>query len=155
MQVRTADAPAHSRWEGRDVWFCSDRCRERFAADPARYASAPTMVSSPAGHEHGSPTRFTEQVQSVSLGRRAAHATPEPATAIDPVCGMTVQTSLAPGHRTYADNEWFFCSTGCAEVFDADPTRYATLSSRRQPGPRRPRQGHVTNGGDERGRDEP
>ena len=36
MQVRTADAPASARRDGRRHWFCSDRCRERFEADPAR-----------------------------------------------------------------------------------------------------------------------
>ncbi|MHB1855358.1 MAG: permease, partial [Acidimicrobiales bacterium] len=40
MQVRTADAPARSTYEGHPVWFCSDRCRERFEADPARFAGA-------------------------------------------------------------------------------------------------------------------
>jgi hypothetical protein len=38
MQVRTQDAPARSSLGGKTVWFCSDRCRERFDADPARYA---------------------------------------------------------------------------------------------------------------------
>jgi uncharacterized membrane protein YraQ (UPF0718 family)/YHS domain-containing protein len=40
MQVRTADAPARSSFAGQTVWFCSDRCRERFDADPAHYAAA-------------------------------------------------------------------------------------------------------------------
>ena len=34
MQVRTANAPAHVDRAGRRYWFCSDRCAERFAADP-------------------------------------------------------------------------------------------------------------------------
>ena len=41
MQVRTADAPARSSYGGQRFWFCSDRCRERFDADPARFASPP------------------------------------------------------------------------------------------------------------------
>ncbi len=32
MQVRTSDAPAHATRDGRDVWFCSDQCRDRFTA---------------------------------------------------------------------------------------------------------------------------
>ena len=32
MQVRTADAPASVVHEGTPVYFCSDRCRERFEA---------------------------------------------------------------------------------------------------------------------------
>jgi uncharacterized membrane protein YraQ (UPF0718 family)/YHS domain-containing protein len=38
MQVRTADAPASRRQDGEDYWFCSDRCAERFDADPATFA---------------------------------------------------------------------------------------------------------------------
>jgi uncharacterized membrane protein YraQ (UPF0718 family)/YHS domain-containing protein len=33
MQVETKNAPAHITHEGRDYWFCSDRCAERFVAD--------------------------------------------------------------------------------------------------------------------------
>ena len=32
MQVRTADAPASLVHDGTPVYFCSDRCRERFEA---------------------------------------------------------------------------------------------------------------------------
>jgi len=35
MQVEIANAPAHLVHDGADVWFCSDRCRERYAADHA------------------------------------------------------------------------------------------------------------------------
>ncbi|HZQ76067.1 MAG TPA: permease [Acidimicrobiia bacterium] len=37
MQVRTADAPATAHHDGRQYWFCADRCRERFEAAPARF----------------------------------------------------------------------------------------------------------------------
>ena len=36
MQVRTANAPAHLTHDGRDYWFCSDGCAERFQTDRAR-----------------------------------------------------------------------------------------------------------------------
>jgi len=35
MQVRTADAPAHLEVDGVDLWFCSDRCADRYKADHA------------------------------------------------------------------------------------------------------------------------
>ncbi|MBA3652684.1 MAG: permease [Actinobacteria bacterium] len=38
MQVRTADAPATAAHDGQTYWFCSDRCSERFEAEPARHA---------------------------------------------------------------------------------------------------------------------
>jgi hypothetical protein len=37
MQVRTADAPATARAGHTTYYFCSDRCRERFAAEPQRF----------------------------------------------------------------------------------------------------------------------
>jgi YHS domain-containing protein/uncharacterized membrane protein YraQ (UPF0718 family) len=97
MQVRTADAPAHSDWQGRRFWFCSDRCQQRFDAEPARYTSAKETASA------------------------------DPAPALDPVCGMRVDPASAASHRSYAGTEWYFCSVGCAEAFDADPTRHATF----------------------------
>jgi hypothetical protein len=39
MQVETANAPARAKHGGHTSYFCSDRCRERFEADPDRYAS--------------------------------------------------------------------------------------------------------------------
>jgi uncharacterized protein len=41
MQVQTSNAPAHATHEGHDRWFCSDRCAERFNAEPGRYTHAP------------------------------------------------------------------------------------------------------------------
>ena len=38
MQVQEADAPARAVHEGHVVHFCSDHCRHRFEADPAKFA---------------------------------------------------------------------------------------------------------------------
>lgn len=48
MQVQTANAPAHARHDGYLVYFCSDRCRERFEAEPSRFAT--NASPSAAGH---------------------------------------------------------------------------------------------------------
>ena len=37
MQVRTSDAPASARVGDATYYFCSDRCRERFSAEPERF----------------------------------------------------------------------------------------------------------------------
>jgi hypothetical protein len=37
MQVRTGDAPATARVDNTTYYFCSDRCRERFSAEPNRF----------------------------------------------------------------------------------------------------------------------
>ena len=48
-------------------------------------------------------------------------------TAVDPVCGMTVDPSAARErglHIRYADTDFFFCGRGCKLEFDEDPQRY-------------------------------
>jgi uncharacterized membrane protein YraQ (UPF0718 family)/YHS domain-containing protein len=39
MQVRISDAPARASHNGQDFYFCAERCRDRFVADPARYTA--------------------------------------------------------------------------------------------------------------------
>ena len=46
------------------------------------------------------------------------------ATAVDPVCGMTVDPATAASTREHDGVSFFFCSPGCAKAFDADPHRY-------------------------------
>ena len=45
-------------------------------------------------------------------------------THIDPVCGMKVKPATAAATRTIGETTIYFCSTHCAEAFDADPARY-------------------------------
>ncbi len=131
MQVRVDDAPAQAAFGGADFWFCSDRCRERFEADPDRYAAVAGGSGPSPGPEHhpdpghpdpghpdpGHPGGEGDQA-------RSPDRTPpgEPATAVDPVCGMTVDRATAAAHRVVDGQEFWFCNPGCAEAFDADPS---------------------------------
>ena len=123
MQVRTTDAPARTRHHGATVWFCADRCRERFEAEPERYLSSdavhepmgvppepedPVAVTRPPSPVGGSPDDPTP----------GSHGT----TAVDPVCGMTVDPAHAAAHRVRDGVDHWFCGTGCAERFDAQAT---------------------------------
>src|SRR5205823_2453586 len=45
-------------------------------------------------------------------------------TAIDPVCGMTVEPATAAGKVDYQDKTYYFCSAHCAHAFKAQPQRY-------------------------------
>ena len=45
-------------------------------------------------------------------------------TAVDPVCGMTVDPRTAAGSHVHGGRTYWFCSTGCLERFRADPERY-------------------------------
>ena len=45
-------------------------------------------------------------------------------TAIDPVCGMTVDPGTARRTSEYQGTTFYFCSPGCKKAFDADPSGY-------------------------------
>ena len=64
--------------------------------------------------------------------RHGAEAAPRPGTAIDPVCGMTVDVAAAKHRHAFAGSTWYFCSKHCLDKFAADPARYAKA---RQPPP--------------------
>jgi len=42
----------------------------------------------------------------------------------DPVCGMNINPATAAASREHDGATLYFCSTGCADTFDADPHRY-------------------------------
>ena len=51
-------------------------------------------------------------------------------TAIDPVCGMTVDETEALEHElgtTFEGREYVFCGPGCKRRFLAQPTLYAAV----------------------------
>ena len=48
----------------------------------------------------------------------------KPATAIDPVCHMTVERESARVTSEYAGQRYYFCAPGCKQMFDEDPPRY-------------------------------
>lgn len=48
----------------------------------------------------------------------------EPATAIDPVCGMTVATDRTSRPYEYNGVAYYFCCTGCHDAFAKDPTAH-------------------------------
>src|SRR5690606_28110358 len=50
------------------------------------------------------------------------------ALAIDPVCGMTIETEAAVAHAEYEGTTYYFCSRACYEAFVADQGLYATGS---------------------------
>ena len=52
-------------------------------------------------------------------------------TAIDPVCGMTVDPATAAGHYEYRGTTYHFCARSCLERFKADPEGF--LQPRQEP----------------------
>lgn len=49
---------------------------------------------------------------------------PEPTEAIDPVCGMTVQTAGAEYQTEYQGQMFYFCCRGCQTTFEGEPEKY-------------------------------
>ena len=46
------------------------------------------------------------------------------ATAIDPVCGMEVDTSMSLLSLEHDDTTYWFCGKGCLLEFKEDPAKY-------------------------------
>jgi YHS domain-containing protein len=46
---------------------------------------------------------------------------PGSATAVDPVCGMSVDPAHAAAHLVHDGTDVWFCGQGCADAFAADP----------------------------------
>jgi xanthine dehydrogenase accessory factor len=61
-------------------------------------------------------------------GRR--EVAPTPATAIDPVCGMTVTADSSSRPYEYSGATYYFCSAGCRGAFVNDPAAYLTKGAR-------------------------
>ena len=57
---------------------------------------------------------------------KAHSASPDSASATDPVCGMQVKTGADALSSNYGGQTWYFCSGGCQSQFDADPYFYAS-----------------------------
>ena len=58
----------------------------------------------------------------------AEPARPEPRTAVDPVCGMTVAVVADTPHLDLGGREFWFCRNACREAFAADPAHFARVS---------------------------
>jgi len=46
--------------------------------------------------------------------------------AIDPVCGMSVETETAAAKLEYEGQTYYFCSAHCAKAFSENPEQYVT-----------------------------
>jgi xanthine dehydrogenase accessory factor len=94
-----------------------------------------SRVHSPAGLDIGGRTAaeialsiLAELVAERRAAERHAPAAPAPATAVDPVCGMTVAAVDTSPHVTVDGETTWFCCEGCRTAFEKNPARYATAS---------------------------
>ncbi len=54
-------------------------------------------------------------------------------TAVDPVCGMTVDLTAGKPTSRWRDTQYHFCSTRCHDRFDADPYYYVSGNNKNKP----------------------
>ncbi len=47
-------------------------------------------------------------------------------TAIDPVCGMEVDSKTAKWKSEYEGHTYYFCAPGCKREFDQDPAKFTS-----------------------------
>ena len=52
--------------------------------------------------------------------------------AIDPVCGMRVEQESATASATFEGQHYYFCCTGCRDLFVANPAGYLNKRSQRR-----------------------
>jgi P-type Cu+ transporter len=112
MSVDPETATDRSEHGGVSYYFCSPGCRADFEADPQKYLTGAGEAS-----ETGN-------------GRRGGSIVAETTgTAIDPVCGMSVDKATAE-YRSFRDvTGYYFCSADCKKKFDAEPANYAGSGS--------------------------
>ncbi len=108
---------------------------DEIAADrPDLAATLRERVDTPAGLDIGARTagEIAVSVLASIVRLRASHPQPRrapgapasAATAIDPVCGMTVAAVPSSLHTRHDGRVVWFCGAGCRRAFEAEPARY-------------------------------
>jgi Cu+-exporting ATPase len=107
------------------------RVRAASTASSARVVE-PAVEVGAARADSAAPTSHTEDGVPGKSNRPAisgGEMERDQSSAIDPVCGMSVDTAAAE-YRSFRDGRaYYFCSAGCKESFDKNPARYTTTDA--------------------------
>jgi YHS domain-containing protein len=113
MSVDPATATEKFDYDGGTYYFCSAGCRSSFEKDPARYTAQVSHV------EHVARLSPLPMMAAKPGGQMEREQ-----VAIDPVCGMSVDTEHAEYRSFQKGDTYYFCSAGCKQTFDKDPGKY-------------------------------
>jgi YHS domain-containing protein/uncharacterized membrane protein YraQ (UPF0718 family) len=116
MSVDAATAKETVEYAGARYYFCSAGCRSAFEKDPARYTAQMVSTGHAANAGHDGHSHMSAAMPGGEMERHQS--------AIDPVCGMTVDPNTAEYRSTQKGDTYYFCSAGCKESFDKDPAKY-------------------------------
>jgi YHS domain-containing protein/uncharacterized membrane protein YraQ (UPF0718 family) len=115
MTVDPATATEQAEYMGTKYYFCSAVCRSKFEKDPARFTAQVVQL------EHAGHQGHSEVMAAMPGGEMERHQ-----SAIDPVCGMSVDPDRAEYRSLQKGETYYFCSAHCKETFDKDPGKYIT-----------------------------
>jgi len=82
--------------------------------------------------DHQDHTHHEHKADGSCCGGAKKDAAPEGATAIDPVCGMTVKLNAGKPSLSYKGEEYHFCNPKCHDRFEADPYFYLSGNNRKK-----------------------
>jgi YHS domain-containing protein/uncharacterized membrane protein YraQ (UPF0718 family) len=124
MSVDPATATEKVDYMGSTYYFCSAGCRSKFDKDPTRYATHATQVEQLELAGHMGHSNVTAAMPTGEMNQEMERSQ----SASDPVCGMSVDPDQAE-YRSFQKGEtYYFCSAGCKETFDKDPSKYTAGS---------------------------
>jgi YHS domain-containing protein/uncharacterized membrane protein YraQ (UPF0718 family) len=111
MSIDLATTKERVQFGDTTYYFCSAGCRSTFEQEPARYTAVEQVAY--AGRADDSLVMAARPGENM-----------EPSSAIDPVCGMSVDTEHAEYRSIQKGETYYFCSAGCKQAFDSDPGQY-------------------------------
>lgn len=128
MTVTDASKP-HTLYADQTYYFCCQGCLTKFTAAPEQYLKLEES-------QHTQPTKKSSccappvSVQSAKSCCGSSAPSKSEHTEIDPVCGMSVDTST-PLKTEYKDKSYYFCNPSCLTKFEADAEFYLIPADQR------------------------
>jgi P-type Cu+ transporter len=112
MTVNPETAKWTSHHAGQTFYFCNPGCKAKFDANPEPFLAG-------------------KREPMAKMRMHAPEANPQ--SAIDPVCGMTVDPETAKWTSHHAGQTFYFCNPGCKAKFDANPPAYTKQKEEAKP----------------------
>lgn len=107
MPVDPVSAKVTVEHEGSQYYFCCAGCLRKFVAEPEKY--------------HKSTGPQLTVLTGTCCGEKSA---PSSTSALDPVCGMSVDTNSPAATYDWQGTRYYFCCQSCARKFSSNPLAF-------------------------------